>query len=102
MKASLSFMLSGWKYPNPTHVIPSSYPSYLGLAKKGMKAKLSLSFMLSGWKIPQPHSRHPIQVSLLPGPGREMVEGIAVLVLHVVRVENTPTHSPYSIQLSLT
>ena len=64
MKASLSFMLSGWKYPNPTHVIPSSYPSDLGPAEKGMKAELSLSFMLSGWKIPKPHSRYSIQLSL--------------------------------------
>ena len=38
MKASVSFMLSGWKYPNPTYVIASRYPSYLGPAEKGMKA----------------------------------------------------------------
>ena len=59
-----------------------------------MKAKLSVSFMLSGWKIPKPHSRHPIQVSLLPGPGRERDEGVVVLVLHVVRVEAVWVEGP--------
>ena len=42
-------------------------------------------------EVPQLHSRHPIQLSLLHGPGREGDEGEAVLVHHVVWVENTPT-----------
>ena len=49
--------------------------------------------MLSGWKYPRP-THFTLSTLRLPGSSRERDEGVAVLVLHVVRVEAVRPKGP--------
>ena len=45
-------------------------------------------------EVPQTHSLHPVRISPLPGSRGKRDEGVAVLVLHVVRVEAVRPEGP--------